>query len=363
MIRSADFAAGGGQGSGVLSSRAAWVCVSRETVRSFRPLLASWRFKAYHRAVDRNLKFLIAYDGSDFHGWQNQPGLPTVQGTLEQAARRVLRHQVEVIGSGRTDAGVHAAGQTAHVITERTIPAYNIMRAIGSRIPKTISLRDVSDVSLALHATRSALSKLYRYRIHARAARPAEQHTQRYTYHFWNPLDEARIREAARHFVGTHDFSAMASAGCERESMVRTVLRCDIFRHYEEIRIDVEGTGFLYNQVRNMVGTLIEVGRGHWPPERVAEIIAGRDRRQAGPTAPARGLCLQWVRYPAHLLRPALSGGGDGERESQGDRREVQHAQPKTDTSSMGREDGAADQSRAVLSPGRAGDGPAGNDE
>ena len=105
------------------------------------------------------------------------------------------------------------------------------------------------------------------------------------------------MREAARHFVGTHDFSAMASAGCERESMVRTVLRCEITRHYEEIRIDVEGTGFLYNQVRNMVGTLIEVGRGHWPPDKVAEIMQSRDRRQAGPTAPAQGLFLVGVEY------------------------------------------------------------------
>jgi tRNA pseudouridine38-40 synthase len=112
------------------------------------------------------------------------------------------------------------------------------------------------------------------------------------------------MREAARHFLGEMDFSAMASKGSERQTMVRTVLRCDIERHLDEIRVDVEGKGFLYNQVRNMVGTLIEIGRGRWEPHHLKSILKGRDRSQAGPTAPARGLCLQWVRYPAPLLRP-----------------------------------------------------------
>lgn len=110
------------------------------------------------------------------------------------------------------------------------------------------------------------------------------------------------MRAAAVHMTGEMDFSAMASAGCVRETMVRRVIACVIARHCDEVTIDVEGTGFLYNQVRNMVGTLIEVGRGHWLPERVAEIMAGRDRSKAGPTAPPQGLCLQWVRYPEHLL-------------------------------------------------------------
>ncbi|MCK4660436.1 MAG: tRNA pseudouridine(38-40) synthase TruA [Phycisphaerae bacterium] len=254
--------------------------------------------------MKRNLLFRIAYDGTNFHGWQTQPGLATVQGVLEETTRRILRHPLEVRGSGRTDARVHAAGQVANVLTTTSIPAYNVMRAIGSRLPVEISLHEVIDVSLRLDACTCAQSKLYRYSIFNRSTRPVGRLRQRYCYHFWHDLDISRMREAARHFVGEMDFSAMASAGCVRETMVRTVLRCEITRHYDEITIDVEGKGFLYNQVRNMVGTLIEVGRGRWEPQRVKEILESCDRQEAGPTAPAHGLCLQWVRYPPELLVP-----------------------------------------------------------
>ncbi len=265
----------------------------------------------------RNVRLVIAYDGTDFHGWQSQPELRTVQGTIEQAVRRVARHQVELIGSGRTDARVHAAGQVANFNTECRIPTEKLARAIGSRLPKDICLTDVREVSPEFHSTRSALNKLYRYRIHNARLRPVTRLAQRQTYHFWQPLDLGRIRAAARHLVGTMDFAAMASKGSERETTVRTVLRCDVERWYDEVRISVIGCGFLYNQVRNMVGTLLEIGRGHWEPDHMADILAGADRRAAGPTAPARGLCLQWVRYPANLLRPtgnaADAPGGDAQ--------------------------------------------------
>jgi tRNA pseudouridine38-40 synthase len=253
--------------------------------------------------MERNVGLVIAYDGTDFHGWQAQPALRTVQGLIEQGARRVVRHQVEVIGSGRTDAGVHAAGQVANFLTGCTIPAVKLRRAIGARMPKDISIVAAFEAPAEFHALRSALSKLYRYRIHNAAQRPALRLTQRQTYHFWQPLDIEAMRRAASHLIGTMDFSAMASKGGERQTMVRTVLRCEVERCYEEVHISVEGRGFLYNQVRNMVGTLIEVGRGHWEPDRMAEILAGRDRSAAGPTAPARGLCLRWVRYPPGFLQ------------------------------------------------------------
>jgi tRNA pseudouridine38-40 synthase len=247
--------------------------------------------------MERNVKLLVAYDGTDFHGWQRQPGLRTVQGMIEQATRRVCQHQVNVVGAGRTDAGVHAAGQTANFVTTSDIPALNLMRAIGGRLPKDITLIHATDVPMMFHSTRAAQGKLYRYRIHNATGRPAEKLCQRYVYHFWQPLDLDRMREAARAFIGEQDFAAMASRGDERGNTIRTVTACQVYRHYDEIRIDVEGRGFLYNQVRNMVGTLVEIGRGHWPMDCIGEILASRDRKRAGPTAPARGLSLQWVRY------------------------------------------------------------------
>ncbi|HOA74350.1 MAG TPA: tRNA pseudouridine(38-40) synthase TruA [Phycisphaerae bacterium] len=255
--------------------------------------------------MPRNIRLLIAYDGTEFHGWQHQPGLRTVQECIQQAIRRVVHHQVSLIGSGRTDAGVHARGQVANFETTCEIPCDNLRKAIGSRVPKDISILRADEVPLGFRATFDAVSKLYRYSIHNAPGRPVEEMLQRYRYHFWHPLDVHRMRQAAALLVGTHDFAAFASKGSERESTVRTVLRIEIYRRYEQIHVDVEGTGFLYNQVRNMVGTLIEIGRGHWPPEYAGEILASRDRSKAGPTAPARGLCLEWVRYD--LTRPTES--------------------------------------------------------
>ena len=253
----------------------------------------------------RTIYLLVAYDGTDFHGWQSQPGQRTVQSILEESLRRVVRHELEVIGCGRTDAGVHAAGHVDSFTTTCEIPVDRLRLAIGSRLPEDIAIIDVRNVKATFDARGSAISKLYRYRIHNARGRPVERRTQRYTYHFWQSLDLERMREAARYFVGEKDFTAMTPKRTVRESMVRRVLRCDVERHHPEVRIDVEGTGFLYNQVRNMVGTLVEVGRGNWKPEDVGEILASRNRSNAGPTAPARGLCLQWVRYPADVLRPA----------------------------------------------------------
>jgi tRNA pseudouridine38-40 synthase len=245
----------------------------------------------------RNLMLTLAYDGADFHGWQHQPQLRTVQGTLETALRRVLRHQVRVIGCSRTDAGVHAAAYVANLYSTSPTECRSIFRGVGSRLPKDMTLLRVEDVPLTFHATSSALSKLYRYRIHNTPMRPCEQLNQRFVYHFWHPLDPDRMRRAADAWIGTHDFSSFASAGNERESNIRTVLAIHLYRHDLEIRMDIEGEGFLYKQVRNMMGTLIEIGRGHWEVDRAAEILAARRRSAAGPTAAARGLSLQWVRY------------------------------------------------------------------
>jgi tRNA pseudouridine38-40 synthase len=253
--------------------------------------------------MERNVRLLLCYDGTDFHGWQRQPGVRTVQSDLEATLRRVLQHDVRVIASGRTDAGVHAFGQVANFRTDRKIPTEKLHHAIGSRLPEDIGIRHAQDVSDEFHATRSAEAKLYRYRIFNSTVRPVSQMAQRYTYHVWRELDLNLMRSAAVGFLGTRDFSSLAAAGCVRHTMVRTIHRCDVYRSGHEIHIDVEGAGFLYHQVRIMAGTLVDVGMGRIPPESIEGILAGMDRSLAGPTAPAAGLCLRWVRYPADLLR------------------------------------------------------------
>ncbi len=248
--------------------------------------------------MERNLKLTIAYDGSAFHGWQRQQGVRTVQEEVETVARRVLRHPLQVVGASRTDAGVHARGQTAHIHTTCPIPAENLRRAIGQRLPADIGLVHVADVPLGFHATRDARRKLYRYRIHNDRRRPVEGGRAGYAWHIWVPLDAGRMQAAANVLVGRHDFAGLASAGSPRWSTVRTVFAVHVCRRFDTIVIDVVGDGFLYNQVRNMVGTLVEIGRGHWPVERIERILASRDRRDAGPTAPACGLTLEWIEYP-----------------------------------------------------------------
>jgi len=252
----------------------------------------------------RTIYLRIAYEGTDFHGWQVQPGLRTVQGVLEDAVRRVVRHPVELIGSGRTDAGVHAVGQVGSFSTTSSIPASRIKPAVLSRLPDDLAVVDAREVHPDFHATKDAISKLYRYRLHCACRRPVAGLAHRYTYHFWRPINLDRMREGARHFIGTKDFSAMAGAGCQRTTMVRSVLRCDVHRRLDEVRIDVLGTGFLYRQVRNMVGTLVNVGCGLWEPDRVRDILASSDRSNAGPTVPAKGLTLRCVIYPPEKLTP-----------------------------------------------------------
>jgi tRNA pseudouridine38-40 synthase len=255
--------------------------------------------------AQRTIKMVIAYDGTGFCGWQAQPGRRTVQDEIEQVLRRVVNHPLSIHGAGRTDSGVHAAGQVAHFVTTSTIPADNIRRAVGSRLPPDIGLVRVCEVPAEFHATLSAVSKLYRYRLWNDSHRPVEHHLQRYTYHCWRPLDVGLMQEAAAYFVGHQDFAAMASqGGKQRLTTCRTLYRCDVYRHYQEVRVEVEGSGFLYNMVRNMVGTLVEVGRGRWTPQKVRDILASGDRANAGQTLPAHGLCMQWVKYVPGVFRP-----------------------------------------------------------
>ncbi len=247
--------------------------------------------------MEHSFKLVLAYDGTDFHGWQRQAGVRTVQQELEATLQNLLGRPVEVLGASRTDAGVHARGQVASVRAACPIPPQRLAAVLTARLPPDVCVLHVCRTGLEFHPSRDARSKLYRYRIF-NSRRPAiESAAAGRVWHVWHTLEIEAMRAAARELVGRHDFAAFANLGSLRQSTVRTIYGIGIHRRADEVIIDVEGDGFLYQQVRNMVGTLVEVGRGHWPPDQVRRILAGRDRSQAGPTAPPRGLCLQWVRY------------------------------------------------------------------
>lgn len=244
----------------------------------------------------RNLKLVIAYDGSAYHGWQRQRGLPTVQQHIEEAAMRVLNHRVVVFGASRTDAGVHAEGQAANLwSTNLAIPLRGARRAMNAKLPRDIAVRSIEEVDDWFHASRRATGKTYRYRIHIGPDRPVLHARQ--VYHYWRTLDVEAMREGGRRIVGRHDFRGFASSAEQRQDTVRHVWRCDVAEVGPEVHVIVEGGGFLYNMVRNIVGTLVEIGRGHWEPGRVDRVLASCNRGDAGPTAPAEGLCLVAVHY------------------------------------------------------------------
>ena len=245
----------------------------------------------------RNIKLVVAYDGTRFHGWQRQLGVPTVQENLERAAAMVVGHPLHVLGAGRTDAGVHALGQVASFrTTNLVIPLVNLRRAISSRCGREIAVLSAAVVRDDFHASASAVGKTYRYRIHVGPEKPVMLASQ--VCHYPRPLDAARMAQAARLLLGEHDFRGFAYSAEKREDTVRTITACDVSERGQEIHVTVTGDGFLYKMVRNIVGTLIEIGRGHWAPERIDQVIASRQREYAGPTAVPGGLYMVHVFYP-----------------------------------------------------------------
>ncbi|MFP4353818.1 MAG: tRNA pseudouridine(38-40) synthase TruA [Phycisphaerae bacterium] len=254
----------------------------------------------------RNIKLIVAYNGAAYHGWQRQAdGIDTVQLRVEQAASAVCKHPVTVHGSGRTDAGVHAAGQVANFHTPNlTVPLSGLRRAMNSRLPADIAIRSAAVVPDDFHASISAIGKTYRYRICVGPTRPVDR--ARLVYHYWRPLELEPMIDAAARLVGTHDFRSLASSQEQRENTVRTITACDVSQIGDEIHVQVSGTGFLYHMVRNITGTLIEVGRGRWSPEHIGPMLASLDRKHAGPTAPPDGLSLIRVHYrPEDIAPPA----------------------------------------------------------
>jgi tRNA pseudouridine38-40 synthase len=257
----------------------------------------------------RNVKLVIAYNGGAYHGWQRQTAdVDTVQQRIEAAACRVVRHPVTVFGAGRTDAGVHAAGQVANFYTTAdSIPLEGLRRAMNSRLPIDVVVRSAEEVPESFHASRSAIGKTYRYRIHCGPVRPVELAGQ--VWHYWMPLDAGRMALAGRRLIGTHDFKGFATSTEVRQNTVRTVSRCEVAEDAGQIVITVEGDGFLYNMVRNIAGTLVEIGRGRWDGGQVDRIIATADRALAGPTAPPDGLSLVCVHYRAEDITPPAREG------------------------------------------------------
>jgi tRNA pseudouridine38-40 synthase len=285
----------------------------------------------------RNIRLLIAYDGTDFHGWQRQSNVLTVQECLESAIERILGQKAHVWGSGRTDAGVHASNQVANFKTECPIPCDNLVKALNDALPPTVRIKHAHEVSAQFHARYDVRSKTYRYRI--LQAPVCSPFLWRFVWHYPFPLAAERMAEAARLFEGEHDFTSFAAAdgsaseegspnACEdrdgsrqdRQShgqtavgarhgvplrvkvetaMVRRIFASRILRRPRTSMLiyEVSGNGFLHHMVRNMAGTLLEVGRGKLEPSAIIRILNARDRAMAGPTAPSRGLCLVRVEY------------------------------------------------------------------
>ena len=243
----------------------------------------------------RTLRLVIEYDGTDFAGWQRQLGQRTVQACLEEAFAAMVGVPVLVRGAGRTDAGVHAEGQAASVEVESSIPAGGFLRGLNANLPRDIVIRELADVPAGFDARRSARGKVYRYLIWNHLTRSALR--TRWTWHLRAPLDTHAMREAARSFVGQHDFRGFRASDCERLSTVRILRRFEVERRGALVICEVEGTAFLKNMVRVMCGTLVSVGRGDLPRATIAEVLKNGDRTQAGVTAPARGLTLVQVIY------------------------------------------------------------------
>ena len=243
----------------------------------------------------------MAYDGTDFCGWQVQPQRSTIQGTLSDALARVTGERVLPQGSGRTDAGVHALAQVASFALESPIPAENLLTALNHTLPISVRVIEASEVQHGFHARHSAKAKTYEYRIFRGDVCPP--FVARYVHHHPYPLNEDTVRDAARLVVGTHDFTSFAAVDPERgkddEELdnVRTVFSSEWSREGDLLVYKVRGDGFLHHMVRNLVGTFLLVGKGTLAVNSITEILAARRRAEAGPTAPASGLVLVSVEY------------------------------------------------------------------
>ena len=243
----------------------------------------------------RNIKLIIEYDGKGFNGWQKQPDRLNIQGEIEKAIEEITGEKVDLTASGRTDAGVHSLGQTANFKTDSKIPTEKFAKAINSRLKKSIVIKSAEEVDEKFHSRYSVKSKTYRYIINN-----SENGTAIYRgleYHVPMKLDYEKMNEAIKYFIGEHDFKAFKASGTSSKSSVRKILDGSVRKEEERVIIEVTGTGFLYNMVRIISGTLLDVGLGKIKPEDIPSIIESKDRTKAGKTLPAHGLYLLQVNY------------------------------------------------------------------
>ena len=243
----------------------------------------------------RNIKLTIEYDGKDFNGWQKQPNKLNIQGTIEKAIQQITGEIVELNASGRTDAGVHAIGQVANFKTKTSIPIEKIPIAINSKLKKSIVIKKAEEVEEDFHARYTCKRKTYKYVIDNSKTGTAIYRYMKYCFN--QKLDIQKMQKAAKHFIGEHDFKAFKASGTSSKSSIRTIYNAQIMKENEDIIIQLTGNGFLYNMVRIIAGTLIDVGIGKILPEEIPNILNSKDRTKAGKTLPPQGLYLVNVEY------------------------------------------------------------------
>lgn len=243
----------------------------------------------------QNLRLVTEYDGTRYHGWQTQPGLPTIQGVFEDTAKRISGEDVRVIGASRTDAGVHALGQVANFWTGKDLPLDRWVRAFNGLLPADIVVRRIETAPKDFEARRSAKQKTYRYAVlNAPYPSALERH---WLLHIPEPLDVAAMAEAVATLVGEHDFSAFRAADSDLPNPIRHIYEARVVAEDNRLQFVVTGNGFLKHMIRIVVGTLLDVGRGKMTPHDFRQTLHSRDRQQAGRTAPPHGLCLMHVSY------------------------------------------------------------------
>ena len=247
----------------------------------------------------RPFKMTLAYDGTNYAGWQIQAGPITIQQTLEEALQKITGVPIRIVASGRTDAGVHAFGQVVSFASSTQLSCHDLRNALNAITPHDLFVREVSNAPDGFHAIRDATSKRYRYII--QDGLDMDIFSRGFSWHVRSILNESAMQQAATFLIGQHDFASFQAAGSERATTIRKVIDLSVERKSAELSdriiLEISADGFLYNMVRNIVGTLVEVGKGHKPAAWIKEVLAAKDRRAAGTTAPAQGLFLLSVDY------------------------------------------------------------------